>query len=298
MHFVFDGNEAKISSKKTGKEIGKINTVEGVVEIRYVTNNPILLNKSKKEMPAQLYPLLKSNLQKQIRRGEKEAVITASMMMDINNFEFLRRLSIIAGEDVEFSAETSVIIWYMAAVSKGFVLCSKDKEFILKYVASLCEHKVCRRLSMKEDNLNDKLTMKEILESNHEDKEKLAGIVFRIYFGGLSGDLPMMSLLCDDFLKNERRLVYFTNERIEFGSILKFTDSAIDFHIYPNLVSLISKDTGVSEEIIRKTIWECSSRTNYRFPEKSTLDDVWTQIYSSFNFHTKSYLSKILKKFF
>ncbi len=297
MYFIFDGVEAGIYREKRGKEVGKVNTGEGIVEIRYVTNNAILLNKSKKEMPVQLYPLLKSNLQKQVRRGEKEAVVTASMMMDINDFEFLRRLSIIAGEDVELSVETSIIVWYMAAVSKGFVLCAKDKEFILQYVSNLCEHKVCRRLERGVDGLNNELTMKEILESRHDDKEKLAGILFRIYFGGLTGDLPMMSVLCDDFLKG-KRLNCLEKKHIENKISLKFTDSAVDFHIYPNLISLIAQDTSIEEDIIRKAIWECSSRINYRFPEKTNLDTVWSRISPSFTFHTKTYLSKIIKKYF
>ncbi len=296
MYFIFDGVEAGIYREKRGKEVGKVNTGEGIVEIRYVTNNAVMLNKSKKEMPPQLYPLLKSNLQKQVRRGEKEAVVTASMMMDINDFEFLRRLSIIAGEDVELSVETSTIVWYMAAVSKGFVLCVKDKEFILQYVSNLCEHKVCRRLELSVKKLNNELSMKEILESRHEDKEKLAGILFRIYFGGLSGDLPMMSALCDDFLQG-RRLDCLENKG-RIISVLKFTDSAVDFHIYPNLISLIAQDTSIEEEIIRKTIWECSSRINCRFVEKSNLNAVWTRISPSFTFHTKTYLSKIIKKYF
>ena len=150
MWFVFDGDTAEMfGSEVSGKKIGIVNTAEGQVTLIYKTNNVLMFNKNKKESPpAQLYPLLKSNLQKQIRRGEKEAITTASLMLDLDEFELLRRLSIIAAEDVTLSQETSRIVWYMAAVSKRLILCEKDKKFILNYVKSLVEFGKCRRLEL------------------------------------------------------------------------------------------------------------------------------------------------------
>jgi hypothetical protein len=281
-----------------------------------------MFDKSKKEI-AKIFPLLKSNLQKQIRRGEKEALATASLMLNMNNFEFLRRLSIIAAEDVELSIETTVIVWLMSATSKGFVLTPFHKNYILSYITSLLSHPICRRLIIRnrgrdgvlnggggEDELeeegegiyNEKLSLSEIMNSDYPDKEMLAAIHFRISFGGLKGDSLMISRLCDEIIKSGRRLTYLKkeeclkmenikNENIKNGNEkLRITDSAIDFHIYSKLLLLIEKDTGIDVNTIKSTIWECSSRINYRYPEKSSLTHIWEKISPSFTFHTKNYL--------
>ena len=301
MWFVFDGNVAEMfGSEVEGKKIGSVNTAEGEMTLIYKTNNLLMFNKNKKEPPpAQLYPLLKSNLQKQIRRGEKEAITTASLMLDLDEFELLRRLSIIAAEDVILSQETSRIVWYMAAVSKRLILCEKDKKFILNYVNSLVQFGKCRRLEIcDEKKLNSNLKMSEVLKSNHPEKHKLAGILFRYYFGGLSGDLPMLSELCDDILRcGELRCVMTKDEVISLPA-LKFCEAAIDFHIYPNLLVLIKQDTNIEENVIKSCIWQCSSRINYRYKETSDLNHIWSKIYPSFLHHTKVYLSKIIKKYF
>jgi hypothetical protein len=289
MYFVFDGEEARLTKNIVkGKEIGIINNTK----IIYSGDRLYMFNrdKDKKETPAQLFPLLKSNLQKQVRRGELESIITASIMLDLNDFELL---SIIAGEDVELSVETSVIVWYMTAVSKGLILSPLDKEFILNYVYSCTIYPKCRRLELKNFDLL-------YLKGNelHPDREKIDAILFRNCFGGLCNDLPMMDRLCKDFLYSGNRLKSILQIRPILNAKLKILDSAIDFHIYPNLITLIEQDTKISPEVIKKTIWECSSRINFRFPEITSLQPIWEKIEPSFNYHTKVYLSKIIKRYF
>lgn len=303
MWFVFDGDEAEMFDEEIkGKKIGAVNTPEGQVVLIYKTTNLLMFNKNKNlQAPAQLYPLLKSNLQKQIRRGEKEAITTASLMLDLDAFELLRRLSIIAAEDVIISQETSRIVWYMAAVSKRLILSEKDKQYILQYVNSLIGYGKCRRLELengKEREMrNNKLKMCEILKSSHPKKHKLAGILLRYYFGGLSGDLPMLSELCDDILQGRELISILKNENIILPN-LKFCEAAIDFHIYPNLLTLIKQDTNIDENVIKSCIWQCSSRINYRYQEITDLTHIWNKIRPSFLHHTKVYLSKIIKKYF
>jgi hypothetical protein len=139
--------------------------------------------------------------------------------------------------------------------------------------------------------------MTEILQSNHPEKNKLAGILFRYYFGGLSGDLPMLSELCDDILQGRDLDIIIKNEVINLSS-LKFSEAAIDFHIYPNLLTLIKQDTNIDENVVKSCIWQCSSRINYRFPEPTDLGLMWNKIRPSFLHHSKIYLSKIVKKYF
>ena len=288
MYFVFDGKEARITKDCSFQKM--VGTIKIDIDI-HVTYFKVFLSEKKNFKNSPLFSLLKSNLQKQIRRGEKEAVTTAEVMLGMNEFELLRRLSIIAGEDVILSKETSIIVWYMCAVSKGYILSPVDKEFILSYILSLTHYPICRRLEIKKLDLNSELNLFDILDSNHPDKEILTGILFRRYFGGLAGDLPMMSRLCDDFLISTNRLetlpVY---EREKYP--LKINNASIDFHIYPKIITLISNDTKLDPDLIKKTIWECSSRINFRFNEVTELNEVWEKILPSFSYHSKTYLSK------
>ena len=152
----------------------------------------------------------------------------------------------------------------------------------------------------KDEKRNDKLKMSDVLKSNHIEKHKLAGILFRFYFGGLSGDLPMLSELCDDILQGGELVSILKEEKEEVIDLpnLKFCDAAIDFHIYPNLLNLIKQDTNIEENVIKSCIWQCSSRINYRYKEETDLYSIWQKIYPSFLHHTKLYLSKIVKKYF
>lgn len=300
MFFIFDNYDCKISKEnKNGKLVGEIGN------IKIVTNRMVLKSAKKKENITKLYPLLKSNLQKQIRRGEKEAVVTAEMMLDINDFELLRRLSVIALEDVEMTYETATIVWFMCAVSKGYVLSIQDKNYILSYVNNLVYHPNFSYFSHDEDDTQNMKCDKEIekiLDSDHQDKEYIAAILFRASFGGLKGDVLMINTLCKKMVREGERLKHLENREIEKDLKLKINDAAIDFHIYPQLLNLISKDTGINEEVIKSVIWHCSSKTNYRNISSDHVlkeyNDIWSKISKSFNYHTKTYLSGIVKTYF
>jgi hypothetical protein len=322
-YFIYDGTEAylthkvkEVEKKQELKEVGSVNCKEGIVKLMY--NKPFMKNVNKKlngngNGNEAIFPVLKSNLQKQVRRGYKEAVSTAEAMMEMNEFELLRRLSIIAAEDVILCSEISNIVWLMTAVSKGFILNANMKKFVLNTVYNLTMYPTCRRLQIlknKEYNgLKEELTLNDILTSSFEKKELLAGIFFRYYFGGLSGDLPMLSRLCDDYLvsslegKQGKQELISINQKDLFVSLeilenpnsqLSICDAAIDFHVYPKLLELIKEDTGYSSELIKRCIWECSSRLNFRYKEETELLEMWKKIENSFLYHSKTYLAKLL----
>ena len=59
-------------------------------------------------------PLLKSNLQKAIRRGDvNSAVITAYNLMNVSFWEFIRRIIIISIEDVYITENIGFLAWCM-----------------------------------------------------------------------------------------------------------------------------------------------------------------------------------------
>jgi len=306
MYFVYNGNEAILTINPTrGYEVGKVNWRDLNITVTIVSTIPYNINKNKpnKKTEDGMFPLLKSNLQKQVRRKDIHAVATCDLMLELNTFECLRRISVIAAEDVEISKETSAIVWLMAAVSKGYTLSKRDRNFVLVYVGNLVSHNICRRLLLGSGHLEkyELTTINNIMNSNHSDKEYIAGIFFRTAYGGLAGDLPMINKLCNYVLTNGQ-LISFKGILL-INTELKIHDAAVDFHIYPNLCQEISQDTGVSVDEIRELIWHCSSSINSRVnkdnnhsnnQDHDNMNERWNLIKKSFDLRTKLYLQKIL----
>merc|ERR1712224_473421 len=114
--------------------INKSDKYETIANIKWkLGNHPLkILRKKNKEVnhtfPEVSYsektiPILKSNLQKCIRRSkEMKAVATAYLMLNIDPSSILRRLPIIYIEDVHIDISFATIVWYMIAVSKNYKL--------------------------------------------------------------------------------------------------------------------------------------------------------------------------------
>lgn len=310
LYFTYDDNQAYLSSQKIEnfQEVGIVKWRGTNLSVTLLYSKGISLNKSKKTTNS-LYPLLKSNLQKQIRRKDINAVATCDLMLELNDFECLRRLSVIASEDCEMTKETANIVWLMAATSKGFILSNIHRYFILFYVGNLVNSKICRRyeLSTHQDLHNNcDIRIHEILSSNYINKEILAGIFFRTSYGGLDGDTAMILNLCKEILTANRPLeniLPLFNPKIPIT--LKFSEACVDFHIYPSLCEEIYNDLvtnkvlNIDIQTIKSVIWHCSSGINARY--ESNIDpyylEIWNKISPSFSFHTKTYLSKILKTY-
>lgn len=297
LNFVYDGKQASMKFFSMGNYLptGHVGTVKpnnSSYIINIQTTLPFKIQKVTKNNRDALFPLLKSNLQKQVRRQIIEAVATCEIMLELNDFETLRRLCIIAAEDVEITTETSVIAWLMAATSKGYVMSQKDKQFVLMYVTNLVR---CSSY-IEPDHDERNFSLENIMDSDMNQKEILAGIYLRSCYGGLEGDVPMYINACYHAFCNGLRT--FSDIKIPETS-LDFHPACVDFHIYPNLCDLISKDTGIDSTIIRKTIWVCSSGINNRKINDNLNDQkIWLMIKRSFDLHTLSYLSKIIKMYF
>ena len=78
-------------------------------------------------------PMLKSNIQKTFRRNEIEKCIsTTQQLLRQEPMEALRRLPVIFLEDAYFHEESySLVVWLMAAHSKGYRLTIVDEQLVL-----------------------------------------------------------------------------------------------------------------------------------------------------------------------
>jgi hypothetical protein len=286
-----------------GTKIGSVKWRGQPVTVKIVSGTPVQLKVERETYPPDLYALLKSNLQKQVRRGKDIAVATAARLWDLGQFELLRRLIVIAAEDAEVSTETVTITWLMTAKSKGLQLSDDHRNWVLGYIQSLVEHPVCRRLEIKPtiDQYNEKLELTEVLDSDHFQSEQIAGILFRTAYGGLKGDPPMISRCLDWLIQSDTPLTTLGVKRWTIGvPKLLINRAAIDHHIWSSLVEeLQDLHPEYSQDFICTVIWECSSGYNVRKKLHSEPEwkACWEIIKSDFEELTKGYLSRILNKF-
>ncbi|KAI9144221.1 hypothetical protein BKA69DRAFT_1056363 [Paraphysoderma sedebokerense] len=67
-------------------------------------------------------PLLKSHLQKSVRRGKSGlAVQTSVHLMRMDLIEFIRRIPIVQVEDVHLTTSFPILTWFLLSISKSFV---------------------------------------------------------------------------------------------------------------------------------------------------------------------------------
>lgn len=290
MYFIYDGNAAKLTKNYTdGHEVGKVKWRNTPYQVTLISKVSFSRSTKINKIENEFFNILKSNLQKQIRRKDIHAIATCEAMLEMNPFDTLRRLVVIAAEDVEISKETSTIVWLMSAVSKNYVLTKGDINFVLKYLFNLVNHNVIPYFHTDEEK---QITVDEILNSEHSDKEYIAGIFFRTAYGGMPGDMRMMNQVCGTSLTNKLR-------SFGIGMIiktdLKICDAAIDFHVYPSLCDEIFCDTGLDPDLVKELIWNCSSKLNKRLPSEP-IDERWNLIKNSFEIRSKEYLQKVLFK--
>lgn len=287
MYFIYDGKEARLSQNICeGYEVGRVNWKPINIPVVLVSKLPFKSNKTNNSNNA-LYNILKSNLQKQIRRKDICAVATCEAMLELNVFDCLRRLVIISAEDVEISKQTSVIVWLMSSASKNYCLSKRDINFVLGYVNNLVNHNTTSLLKISNEKL---ISINDILNSNHPDKEYIAGIFFRTAYGGMKGDIEMLNKTCSYTLNN---VLFEFKHSLVINTELKIHEAAIDFHVWPDLCDVISKDTNLSCDIVKELIWNCSSKINKRYSNNET-DKRWDLIKDSFYLHGKKYLEKVL----
>ena len=253
---------ATFSRKPVGKEIGVVKWRSEPITVKILSTTPFTIKKEK-VYPKDLYALLKSNLQKQMRRKSPYTVATASKMWDMGKFEFLRRLVVISSEDAELSVETGVVTWLMVAVSKGMALDENHKRWVMGYVKSLLSVDSCPWLKIKgkREDYDGNIGPMDIID--HVQSSVLLPILFRCAYGGLSGDPPMISKCIDYHLRSKKPLRHLTVEPCNINTQLLINRAAIDHHIWPSLIDEIEAEyPEYTSELIARVIWECSSSLN------------------------------------
>lgn len=242
--------------------------------------------------------LLKSNLQKAVRRGLTEiAVKTSKTMMAYDFNTFIRRLFIIVIEDTQAHIGLNEIMWMtVASASAPWWKPSKSqKDWLLGFVKMLCLNPIFDT-EVLDFKMGQKFKMREHLKSINglELKEKsfIYSCAFRISYGGMVGDMSMLANSCKVWhhrFKNHLNLRGPAIEPIEGSEIYLVSrqdilNEAIDFHSHPTILSELEKEFPEFDKYsIKKAIWHHNSAYNFRDTYKQNNDYIvlWNKIKDS-----------------
>jgi hypothetical protein len=228
-------------------------------------------------------PLLKSNLQKAIRRGySKVAVSTMIALLSKSPTELFRRLPFIYIEDVCLMTSFPIVIWFMIA-DKEYVIKKLDVFILANIIISLCD---------TEEVYDDPSTLTEgcqedIYDKNAKNDKKddaIMALEIRSKYGGMKGDMEMLKEAIVHYKRGRIIVETEWSDKIEYNHNIEVLPEAIDFHPYPNVLQDINKSTYIQCELVKKIIWLAESGINYRKPHTMILSDnakkssVWPKI--------------------
>jgi hypothetical protein len=211
-------------------------------------------------------PLLKSNLQKAIRRCDNDIAIQSSLaILQTKPMELLRRLPIIYIEDVCLLDSYPIVIWLMMA-DKDYTLCKTDIDILLNIVNSLCNCK--EYFDYREKKENPPYFSHESLQE-YENHSELLSIYYRSEYGGMKGDMKMLKTSIEYYIENPSKIKKTIYDSIVYDKIdtnLEILVEAIDFHPYPHMLTILSRMTEINKDLIKEFIWFTESGYNIRKP--------------------------------
>jgi hypothetical protein len=204
-------------------------------------------------------PLLKSNLQKAIRRGLVNiAVTTALALLQREPIELLRRLAIIFIEDVCLMDSYPIIVWLMIA-DKDYTLTSYDIDIVLRIIKSLCE---CKEYFSYD--FDCKMVFTHDLLENIECHNELLALYYRSLYGGMKGDIEMLCCAIKYYINNPTKIIKTVFNVIDCPFELEILDEAIDYHPFPLMINMLCKKTTLDIKTIKELIWSVESGYNIR----------------------------------
>lgn len=208
---------------------------------------------------------LVSLLQKAVRRGETlVAKRAAHELAHADPHALVRRLPIIAIEDVAANSNLPVVVWLMLHVSRGAQLTRDDVFWLVAYAGALS---VDPRREDVRHNAVDILGAKTVWSRASEAADHGAmALVARTAYGGMSGDMGMLLRAAQGGLFSAPSLNVIA---LPFDDRLVHTDvilAAVDFHCEPDMNNILAKVHGVDPGEIKAAIWQNDSCVNIREP--------------------------------
>lgn len=264
--FIYDPENYKAVFESTPQPSDTYLSTKTGIKLYYrrpAYNKPILLPKI--ECKANV-PLLKSNLQKAVRRCHTDIAIKSALaIIQKEPIELLRRLPIIYIEDVCLMDSYPIVVWLMMA-EKEHPLDINDIDIILHIVKSLCETQTYYDDSI--DYTKDfELTHKNLQDL--ENKDSILSVYYRSQYGGMKGDMKMLRNSAYYYAERPSEIektVYDCINYAELRGNLEIIPEAIDFHPFPQMIIMLVKQTNLDNNEIKECIWFVESGVNIRKP--------------------------------
>lgn len=202
-------------------------------DMRSTKGDPVTLNPSITHIKA---GLLKSNLQKCVRRREVEkGLATAYVLFLKYPDEALRRWPIIQVEDGLPASDLLPLTWLMCAKSKGYILQCRDLEMFMVSAFECLTDDRCHELK------------KDVVDPIHP---RLFGKLnpvsqamwIRSTYGGMKGDIVMLHNAAIKWEGDEYPKKPFSSKPIDLSTIPVFDTNCVlpaanDFHVNPDLLN-------------------------------------------------------------
>ena len=231
-------------------------------------------------------PVLKSNLQKAIRRHRTDVALTSTIaLLQKDPTEFLRRLLIIYIEDVCLCDSYPIITWLMMT-DKEYTLTNQDIAIILSIVKDLCDVKTYYVYDSNDDC--SEIAFAKVNDLSHEslqdfeNKDCLLSLYYRHLYGGTKGDMQMIKNSIYYYAKTPSEIHGTKYETLDLSGLNQQVDiieEAVDFHPLPHMLGEIRKriksEYGVyiSVQVIKMHIWFAESGINFRKPHTMTVSE-------------------------
>ena len=233
-------------------------------------------------MLIQNIPLLKSNLQKAVRRGDIDvAIISAYNLITKNFWQFIRRLVIISIEDTSFLENTDFLVWCMVAYP-NFDINNDIIQYLLTTVYAMTRSK--KALKIK------KIDEFPVVDIEHNIKFPL---LIRSEYGGLKGDMKMINYLCSKDI-TDKMIIKVPKKGLKITRGFYKSDiipESIDFHISKKLIPYVISQTDIKDpELIKKIIWFNNSAYNIRKKSKVFETEKWELIKPAVKEFQKKYV--------
>lgn len=219
--------------------------------------------------------LLVSMLQKAVRRQRTDAAkLTAQELLHLDAGVLVKRLPIIAVEDVQVDRNLTRCVWFMFALLTPkipYTLTEDDAHWIVGYAESLA---LCGSSRPWTPGEHPPASMAWQAAAKRIDHVSMA-LVCRSAFGGLTGDVHML-LRAASSPQNTAPTLAVTRSmparRLEAKDALP---EAVDFHCDPKMVSAIATKFCMDEQTVKDAIWNHSSKTNTRSSSPTPESEEW-----------------------
>ena len=233
-------------------------------------------------------PMLKSLLQKAIRRGmTRDAIYAARELLTLDPMVFYRRLPIIMIEDVCLHDGFCILVWHMMAGVK-------PSDVFVRWALGLV-HLLCAENQCIDYVLNEKVRLCENIPRDMEQKELVWCVIFRISFGGMAGDIQMMTWIVNQMIiQRECTVSHVLVEPYNSENVIPFPKpflyECIDFHVHPRILDI---DSHISREELKKMMWHNSSSVNHRRRGQLYDADTWMSVCNQIRSNQMRYLQSL-----